>query len=57
MVNGVQVGLASFRNGPICTEVVGQNPNIYVDLSFYIDWIERQIGIDFQLNLFLQRRA
>lgn len=57
LVNGVQVGVASFRNGPTCEGVDGKYPNVYTDVSYFIEWIENQTGIDYQLNVFLQRKA
>lgn len=54
-MNGVQVGIASFRNGQNCINVEGEFPNFYTDTSFFVDWIEDNTGIDYQLNVFLQR--
>lgn len=78
LINGILVGVSSFRNGPVCESVEGKFPNIYTDVSLYvipfdyskkekakklislffqINWIERHTGIDYQLNMFLQRKA
>lgn len=57
LVNGVQVGIASFRNGPMCDSVEAKYPNVYTDVSNFIEWIEAQTGIDYQLNMFLQKKA
>lgn len=56
-MNGVLVGVASFRNGPACDSVEGRFPNVYTDVSFFIDFIERVSGIGYQLNMFLQPKA
>ena len=56
LINGVLVGVASLRNGPQCTNVPGEHPNVYTDISKYIEWIETHTGLDYQLSLFLERQ-
>lgn len=50
LVDGVQVGIVSWSVKP-CT--VAPYPGVYTGVSHYIDWIERNTGLNFKLNLFL----
>jgi hypothetical protein len=36
LINGILVGVASFRNGPVCESVDGRYPNVYTDVAQYV---------------------
>lgn len=53
LVSGILVGVASFKDGPACDTAI-DIPNVYTDVSYFVDWVEEKTGIDYQLNMFLQ---
>lgn len=57
ILSSLYLSLDYFRNGPVCDTVEGKYPNVYTDVSHFIDWIETNTGINYQLNVFLHRQA
>jgi secreted trypsin-like serine protease len=55
IVNGVVVGVASFRSGPTCESVAGKFPNVYTSVSHYVRFLLNFI-LTFYYIIFLHFR-
>lgn len=41
LINGVVVGISSFRGGRQCEPVEGKYPNVYTDVSYYVSLLTK----------------